>query len=258
MARPPRLVADGLARARAQARADGDRSGEPGLQRHAGGGAPRRRAADRRAMSGELLREAYVHCGQLAREHERDRWLSALFAPEAAAPASACARRLLPRDRPRPACGARAAGGRDAADLVARGHRGRARGRGVEPTRSPPRSVDTIARAGAAVAERSRTICWGGATNSIASRQPPRPRSKPSGATCSPPNSGCPRSRSRGPRTLSPRALRPARRRRYSRLAAWRTSRWPSLMRPPPRWRYARCPPKSRLPSPRSPASAWT
>jgi phytoene synthase len=32
------------------------------------------------------LREAYAHCGALAREHEKDRWLSALFAPEAARP----------------------------------------------------------------------------------------------------------------------------------------------------------------------------
>jgi phytoene synthase len=32
------------------------------------------------------LRQAYAHCGALAREGERDRWLSALFAPEAARP----------------------------------------------------------------------------------------------------------------------------------------------------------------------------
>lgn len=37
-------------------------------------------------MNGELLREAYIHCGQLVREHDRDRWLSALFAPEALRP----------------------------------------------------------------------------------------------------------------------------------------------------------------------------
>ncbi len=34
----------------------------------------------------EALRQAYDHCGALAREHDRDRWLSALFAPEAARP----------------------------------------------------------------------------------------------------------------------------------------------------------------------------
>jgi phytoene synthase len=34
----------------------------------------------------ESLRRAYAHCGQLARESARDRWLSALFAPEAARP----------------------------------------------------------------------------------------------------------------------------------------------------------------------------
>jgi len=39
--------------------------------------------ADERAAA---LRRAYEHCGALAREHERDRWLSALFAPEAARP----------------------------------------------------------------------------------------------------------------------------------------------------------------------------
>lgn len=37
-------------------------------------------------MTDDLLREAYVHCGQLAREHARDRWLSALFAPEPVRP----------------------------------------------------------------------------------------------------------------------------------------------------------------------------
>jgi phytoene synthase len=35
-------------------------------------------------MSAEALRQAYDHCAALARERERDRWLSALFAPEAA------------------------------------------------------------------------------------------------------------------------------------------------------------------------------
>jgi len=35
----------------------------------------------------EPLRQAYDHCAALAREHDRDRWLSALFAPEAARPA---------------------------------------------------------------------------------------------------------------------------------------------------------------------------
>lgn len=34
----------------------------------------------------EALRQAYDHCASLARERERDRWLSALFAPEAARP----------------------------------------------------------------------------------------------------------------------------------------------------------------------------
>lgn len=34
--------------------------------------------------AGETLREAYAYCGALAREHEKDRWLSALFAPEGA------------------------------------------------------------------------------------------------------------------------------------------------------------------------------
>ena len=32
----------------------------------------------------DLLRTAYRHCESLAREHDRDRWLSALFAPERA------------------------------------------------------------------------------------------------------------------------------------------------------------------------------
>lgn len=34
----------------------------------------------------EALAQAYAHCAALARERERDRWLSALFAPEAARP----------------------------------------------------------------------------------------------------------------------------------------------------------------------------
>ena len=34
----------------------------------------------------EALRGAYAHCEALAREGERDRWLSALFAGEAARP----------------------------------------------------------------------------------------------------------------------------------------------------------------------------
>ena len=34
----------------------------------------------------EALEQAYRHCAGLARERERDRWLSALFAPEAARP----------------------------------------------------------------------------------------------------------------------------------------------------------------------------
>ena len=34
----------------------------------------------------EALRQAYAHCGVVARDSERDRWLSALFAPEAARP----------------------------------------------------------------------------------------------------------------------------------------------------------------------------
>ena len=33
-------------------------------------------------MSVAALAEAYVHCGRIAREHERDLWLAALFAPE--------------------------------------------------------------------------------------------------------------------------------------------------------------------------------
>jgi phytoene synthase len=33
-------------------------------------------------MSADALAEAYVHCGQIARENERDLWLAALFAPE--------------------------------------------------------------------------------------------------------------------------------------------------------------------------------
>jgi phytoene synthase len=37
-------------------------------------------------MSAEALRQAYGHCEALARERERDRWLAALFAPEAARP----------------------------------------------------------------------------------------------------------------------------------------------------------------------------
>ncbi|MFZ0208140.1 MAG: squalene/phytoene synthase family protein, partial [Roseiarcus sp.] len=36
--------------------------------------------------SGESLPEAYAHCESLARAHDRDRWLSALFAPTAARP----------------------------------------------------------------------------------------------------------------------------------------------------------------------------
>jgi 15-cis-phytoene synthase len=38
------------------------------------------------APSGESLSEAYAHCESLARAHDRDRWLSALFAPTAARP----------------------------------------------------------------------------------------------------------------------------------------------------------------------------
>jgi 15-cis-phytoene synthase len=34
----------------------------------------------------EAVRRAYEHCAGLAREHERDRWLGALFAPERARP----------------------------------------------------------------------------------------------------------------------------------------------------------------------------
>ncbi|MGA2486317.1 MAG: squalene/phytoene synthase family protein [Roseiarcus sp.] len=33
-------------------------------------------------MSADALAEAYVYCGQIARENERDLWLAALFAPE--------------------------------------------------------------------------------------------------------------------------------------------------------------------------------
>jgi phytoene synthase len=33
-------------------------------------------------MTADALAEAYVHCGQIARESERDLWLAALFAPE--------------------------------------------------------------------------------------------------------------------------------------------------------------------------------
>jgi len=33
-------------------------------------------------MTADALAEAYVHCGQIARENERDLWLAALFAPE--------------------------------------------------------------------------------------------------------------------------------------------------------------------------------
>jgi phytoene synthase len=36
--------------------------------------------------SGESLPEAYAHCESLARAHDRDRWLSALFAPAPARP----------------------------------------------------------------------------------------------------------------------------------------------------------------------------
>jgi phytoene synthase len=36
--------------------------------------------------SGESLSEAYAHCESLARAQDRDRWLSALFAPTAARP----------------------------------------------------------------------------------------------------------------------------------------------------------------------------
>jgi phytoene synthase len=35
---------------------------------------------------GEPLSEAHAHCGSLARDHDRDRWLSALFAPAPARP----------------------------------------------------------------------------------------------------------------------------------------------------------------------------
>jgi phytoene synthase len=37
-------------------------------------------------MSAEGLEQAYAYCAALARERERDRWLAALFAPEAARP----------------------------------------------------------------------------------------------------------------------------------------------------------------------------
>jgi phytoene synthase len=33
-------------------------------------------------MTADALAEAYVHCGQIARENERDLWLATLFAPE--------------------------------------------------------------------------------------------------------------------------------------------------------------------------------
>ena len=33
-------------------------------------------------MTADALAEAYLHCGQMARERERDLWLAALFAPE--------------------------------------------------------------------------------------------------------------------------------------------------------------------------------
>jgi 15-cis-phytoene synthase len=33
-------------------------------------------------MTADALAEAYVHCGQIARENQRDLWLAALFAPE--------------------------------------------------------------------------------------------------------------------------------------------------------------------------------
>jgi len=33
-------------------------------------------------MTADTLAEAYVHCGQIARENERDLWLATLFAPE--------------------------------------------------------------------------------------------------------------------------------------------------------------------------------
>ena len=33
-------------------------------------------------MTADALAEAYVHCGRIARENERDLWLAALFAPE--------------------------------------------------------------------------------------------------------------------------------------------------------------------------------
>jgi phytoene synthase len=38
-------------------------------------------------VNAEALARAYDHCARLARERDRDRWLSALFAPEAARPA---------------------------------------------------------------------------------------------------------------------------------------------------------------------------
>ncbi len=51
------------------------------LQHHGWRGPARRGAADRRAVSASLD-ESYVHCGALTREHMRDRWIGALFAPE--------------------------------------------------------------------------------------------------------------------------------------------------------------------------------
>ena len=70
------------ARVGAAVRDDGDWPGGAHLQRVGRRRSARRRAADRRRMSADALAEAYAHCGQIARENERDLWLAALFAPE--------------------------------------------------------------------------------------------------------------------------------------------------------------------------------
>ena len=90
MALLPPLLSRRLRTAGLRVEVDGDGIGRARLQRHARRKSPRRRALAGRAVtappSGELLSEAYAHCESLARAHDRDRWLSALFAPTAARP----------------------------------------------------------------------------------------------------------------------------------------------------------------------------
>src|SRR5271170_180188 len=86
-----RTAAERRSQARGPAlRSDGDRSGAPGLQRHAIGRPARRGGADRRDVSAgrppdaSALGAANRYCAALARSQSRDQWLGALYAATSA------------------------------------------------------------------------------------------------------------------------------------------------------------------------------